>query len=244
MDKRTFIKIGTTLGFGAALGGFTFTAGCAAPNGEKDENGDIKTYPFELPALAYAFDALEPHIDAATMEIHHGRHHQAYVNNLNAALENGPHGNSSLENILGAIGENDTAIRNNGGGHYNHKLFWEIIGPQAGGEPEGRLLDSINNTFGNFNTMKEAFEKAAMGVFGSGWAWLVADADNRLRIEQSPNQDNPLMYGIYPGEKVKILMGIDVWEHAYYLHYQNRRADYVKAFWNIIRWDAVAERMG
>ncbi len=243
MDKRTFLKISTTVGIGAALGGFSISGGCATPEGENDQQNAILKYPFELAPLAYAADALEPHFDARTMEIHHGRHHQAYVNNLNNAVMGSPFESMDLKEILAALGEGDAAVRNNGGGHYNHALFWDIIGPDGGGEPEGALRDAINASFGNTAAMKEAFKKAALGVFGSGWAWLTARNNGSLEIVQSPNQDNPLMYGLYPGEPVKILMGIDVWEHAYYLHYQNRRGDYIDAYWNVIRWNEVASRM-
>ncbi len=192
-----------------------------------------------LPALPYAFDALEPHIDAKTMEIHHGKHHQAYVNNLNAALEKAPDlANTSLDVLLGDLTKVPesirTAVRNNGGGHWNHSLFWATMAPKAGGEPGGDLGAAITKAFGDFATFREKFQTAAMGRFGSGWAWLVSDM-GALSIMSTPNQDNPLMEG------KKAVLGLDVWEHAYYLHYQNRRADYVGAYWNVVNWAEVAK---
>lgn len=196
----------------------------------------------QLPPLPYAFDALEPHIDAKTMEIHHGKHHAAYVTNLNAALEKFPAlQNKSIEALLKEINsvpeEIRTAVRNNGGGHMNHTMFWEIMGPKAGGEPTGALADAINKAFGSFAAFKEQFAKAGMGRFGSGWAWLIKQ-DGKLFIESTANQDQPIMEG-----KIAI-MGIDVWEHAYYLKYQNRRADYIAAWWNVVNWNEVAKRFG
>lgn len=197
---------------------------------------------FQLPALPYAFDALEPHIDAKTMEIHHDKHHAAYVTNLNAALEKFPAlASKSIEALLQEFNsvpeEIRTAVRNNGGGHMNHTMFWEIMGPQAGGEPTGALADAINQSFGSFAAFKEQFGKAGLGRFGSGWAWLIQH-DGKLVIESTANQDQPIMDG-----KVAVL-GIDVWEHAYYLKYQNRRADYIAAWWNAVNWNKVAERFG
>jgi superoxide dismutase, Fe-Mn family len=194
-----------------------------------------------LPPLPYAANALEPHIDAATMEIHHGKHHNAYVTNLNAALEKAPEAaNWSLDELNRRINEVPeavrTAVRNNGGGHWNHSLFWTIMGPNAGGEPSGDLGQAITSSFGSFATMKEQFQAAGMGRFGSGWAWLVADG-GKLSIMSTPNQDNPLMEGKHA------LMGVDVWEHAYYLKYQNRRADYLGAWWNVVNWAEVSKRM-
>ena len=198
-----------------------------------------------LPALPYAFDALEPHIDTQTMQIHHGKHHQAYVTNLNAALDkHAALHDKSLEELLGNLaGVPDdirTAVRNNGGGHWNHSLFWNLMGPNAGGEPTGALGDAINAAFGDFATFKTQFQAAGVGRFGSGWAWLVKDG-SKLAITSSPNQDNPIMDGKKPGD---ILLGLDVWEHAYYLKYQNRRPDYIGAWWNVVNWGAVAARFG
>jgi Fe-Mn family superoxide dismutase len=196
-----------------------------------------------LPALPYAYDALEPHIDARTMEIHHTKHHGTYVNNLNAAIEKAPEiGGRSLDELLAGITSIPeavrTAVRNNGGGHWNHSLFWQLMGPKAGGEPTGGLAEAIRRGFGDFGKFKEQFGAAAAARFGSGWVWLVRDGD-RLSITSTPNQDNPLMEG-RPARD--ILLGLDVWEHAYYLKYQNRRADYVTAWWNVVNWPAVAKR--
>jgi len=197
--------------------------------------------PFTLPNLPYAYDALEPHIDARTMEIHHSKHHQAYVNNLNAAIEKAPElQGKSLDELMKGINSVPesvrTAVRNNGGGHWNHSMFWEIMGPKKGGEPSGKLGDAIKSAFGDFTKFKEQFAAAAAGRFGSGWAWLINDG-GKLSITSTPNQDNPLMDGKTP------ILGLDVWEHAYYLKYQNKRPDYVTAWWNVVNWDAVAKRM-
>ena len=195
---------------------------------------------YELPALPYAHDALEPHIDARTMEIHHGKHHQAYINNVNGALEgNEELAGKSVEDLvsdLDSVPEDIRgAVRNNGGGHANHSLFWSVMGPGKGGEPTGELGAAIDATFGGFDAFKEAFAAAGMTRFGSGWAWLVVDGDS-LAVTSTANQDSPLMEGKTP------LLGLDVWEHAYYLNYQNRRPDYIGAFWNVVDWDAVAAR--
>jgi Fe-Mn family superoxide dismutase len=195
---------------------------------------------FELPALPYATDALEPHIDKQTMEIHHGKHHQAYVTNLNKALEGKPEANQSIEEIVKNISKFPAAVRNNGGGHYNHSLFWEILGPNKGGEPKGELAEAINKAFGSFADFKTKFAEAGATRFGSGWAWLSVGADKKLVVSSTPNQDNPLMD--IAEVKGTPILGMDVWEHAYYLKYQNRRPDYISAFWNVVNWDAVAER--
>ena len=197
---------------------------------------------FTLPQLPYAYDALEPHIDAKTMEIHHTKHHQAYVNNLNAALEKAPEWqNKSLDELMRGINQVPeavrTAIRNNGGGHWNHSMFWQLMGPNKGGEPSGKVSSAIKSSFGDFGKFKEQFAAAAAGRFGSGWAWLI-DEGGKLSIMSTPNQDNPLMEG------KKAILGLDVWEHAYYLKYQNRRPDYVSAWWNVVNWDAVNSRLG
>jgi len=198
-----------------------------------------------LPPLPYAFDALEPHIDALTMQIHHGKHHQAYVNNLNTALEKAPElSDRPLEELLGKLDAVPdairTAVRNNGGGHWNHSLFWRLMAPAkgAGGEAPGALGQAITSRFGDFAKFREQFAAAAAGRFGSGWAWLVADG-GKLSISSTPNQDNPLMEGKRAGS---VLLGLDVWEHAYYLKYQNRRPDYVAAWWNVVNWAEVAKR--
>jgi len=196
----------------------------------------------ELPKLPYDFAALEPHIDAQTMQIHHGKHHQAYINNLNAALEKHPDlQGKSVEELCRGINSVPeairTAVRNNGGGHWNHSRFWTWMGPGAGGAPTGALGDAINSAFGSVDKFKEEFAKAAVGRFGSGWAWLI-DEGGKLSIVSTPNQDNPLMEGKRP------ILGVDVWEHAYYLKYQNRRPDYVAAWWNVVNWNEVSKGLG
>ena len=197
--------------------------------------------PFTLPALPYAPEALEPHIDAQTMQIHHGKHHNAYVTNLNAAIEKAPELASwSLEQLcreIATVPESvRTAVRNNGGGHWNHSLFWELMAPNAGGAPGGAVGAAIDAAFGDFAKFRDLFKAAAVGRFGSGWAWLVAKPDGTVAIESSPNQDNPLMEGRHA------ILGLDVWEHAYYLRYQNRRPDYIDAWWNVVNWGAVEAR--
>ncbi|ADM68554.1 Superoxide dismutase (Mn) [Paenibacillus polymyxa E681] len=196
---------------------------------------------FQLPELPYAKDALEPHIDALTVEIHHDRHHNTYVTNLNAALESAPELQSkSLEDLisnLDSVPESiRTAVRNNGGGHHNHSLFWEVIAPNGGGQPTGAIAEAINNELGGYDKFKEDFTKAATTRFGSGWAWLVVGKDGKLAITSTPNQDSPLFEGLTP------VLGLDVWEHAYYLKYQNKRPDYIAAFYNVINWDEVNKR--
>jgi Fe-Mn family superoxide dismutase len=194
---------------------------------------------FELPSISYAYAALEPHVDARTMEIHHTKHHQAYITNLNAAITGTASEGKSLEALMAEMSKHPAAVRNNGGGHYNHTLFWEIMGPNAGGQPAGDLADAINTAFGSFDKFKEDFSKAGMTRFGSGWAWLIKH-DGKLVITSTPNQDNPLMD--LADVKGSPLLGLDVWEHAYYLHYQNRRADYIGAWWNVVNWNKVSER--
>ncbi len=195
---------------------------------------------FTLPNLPYDFNALEPHIDARTMEIHHGKHHNAYVTNLNKAVEGTDAEKLNIEDICKNISKYPAAVRNNGGGHYNHSLFWTVMGPKAGGKPSGALADAINAAFGSFDEMKSQFGTAAATRFGSGWAWLIKDASGKLAITSTPNQDNPLMD--IADVKGTPILGLDVWEHAYYLNYQNRRPDYVAAFWNVVNWDEVAKR--
>ena len=194
---------------------------------------------FELPALHYATDALEPHIDKMTMEIHHDKHHQAYVTNLNKAVEGKPEANLSIEEIVKNISKYPAAVRNNGGGHYNHSLFWNVLGPNKGGEPTGDLAKAINAAFGSFADLKTKMQEAGATRFGSGWAWLSVGADKKLQVSSTPNQDNPLMD--VAEVKGTPILGIDVWEHAYYLKYQNKRPDYLAAIWNVVNWDAVAE---
>ena len=195
---------------------------------------------FTLPALPYDFSALEPHIDTKTMEIHHGKHHQAYVTNLNNAIAGTEMEGKSLEELMANISKYPAAVRNNGGGHFNHSLFWQILAPNAGGAPTGKLAEAIDAELGGFEKFKEDFTKAAVTRFGSGWAWLCVKADGKLCVCSSPNQDNPLMdVAECPGTPI---LGLDVWEHAYYLHYQNRRPDYITAFFNLINWDEVSRR--
>ncbi len=196
---------------------------------------------FTLPPLPYSADALEPSIDRQTMEIHHDKHHGTYVNNLNAALEKHPELQSkSLEDLLRAVNtipeDIRTAVRNNGGGHANHSMFWQIMGPNAGGQPTGAIADALKSSFGSFDAFKDQFTKAALGRFGSGWAWLI-DQNGRLTIDSTANQDSPLMEGKKP------VLGLDVWEHAYYLKYQNRRADYINAWWNVVNWTEINKRL-
>lgn len=197
--------------------------------------------PFELPELSYAYDALEPHIDARTMEIHHTKHHAGYTNNLNSALESAPDlEGKSIKDILAdlnAVPESvRTAVRNNGGGYANHKLFWKIMSPEGGGEPGGDLMQAIDSAFGDFASFKDQLSKTAVGQFGSGWGWLAVDGGGALTVLSTPNQDSPYSQGMTP------ILGVDVWEHAYYLNYQNRRADYVAAWWNVINWSEVEQR--
>ena len=194
---------------------------------------------FTLPELPYGFDALEPHIDTATMQIHHGKHHQAYVNNLNAAIEKAPElAGKSLDDLMSGINSVPeavrAAVRNNGGGHWNHSFFWKLMGPNGGGNPSGEVGKAIDDAFGSFDKFKEQFSAAGVGRFGSGWAWLVNDG-GKLSIMSTPNQDNPLMEG------KNAILGLDVWEHAYYLKYQNKRPDYIGAWWNVVNWEAVNE---
>jgi Fe-Mn family superoxide dismutase len=195
---------------------------------------------FQLPDLPYPHNALEPHIDAQTMEIHHGKHHNTYVTNLNNAVQGTEFENMDIEELIKNLDrvpeDKRTAVRNNGGGHANHSLFWKIMGPNGGGEPTGAIAEAINSTFGSFEELKNKINAAGAGRFGSGWAWLTVDSNGVLQVESTPNQDSPLMEGRTP------VLGVDVWEHAYYLKYQNRRPDYLAAWWNTVNWDAVNEQ--
>ena len=193
---------------------------------------------FELPKLSYDFSALEPHIDAKTMEIHHGKHHQAYVSKLNDAIQGTELEGQSMEELMSNVSKHSAAVRNNGGGHFNHTLFWSVMSPNGGGEPTGKLADAINKTFGSFEEFKTQFASAAATRFGSGWAWLVVH-DNNLVVTSTPNQDNPVMD--VAEVKGTPILGLDVWEHAYYLNYQNRRPDYIGAFWNVVDWNVVSQ---
>ena len=194
---------------------------------------------FELPPLPYAYDALEPHIDARTMEIHHSKHHNGYTNNLNNAIAGSAMEDASIESILTTLDLDNAAVRNNGGGFFNHSLFWEIMGPNAGGTPTGDLAEAIDQNFDSFESFKDSFSKAAATRFGSGWAWVCVHKGGKLEVCSTPNQDNPIMPGVgcdgYP------ILGLDVWEHAYYLNYQNRRPDYINAFFDVVNWEAVAK---
>jgi superoxide dismutase, Fe-Mn family len=196
---------------------------------------------FTLAPLPYSHDALEPHIDTTTMQIHHGKHHQAYVDNLNKAVAGTANENKSLEELVAVAGSISPAVRNNGGGHWNHTFFWESLAPNAGGAPTGALADAINEAFGSFDALKEKMNNAGMTRFGSGWAWLIKGADGKLAVTSTPNQDNPMMD--VAEVKGTPLLGVDVWEHAYYLKYQNRRAEYLNAFWNVVNWTKVASRL-
>ncbi len=202
---------------------------------------------YELPALPYAYDALEPHFDAQTMEIHHTKHHQAYITKVNAAIEGTDHASKSIEDLISDLGsvpaDKQGAVRNNGGGHANHSLFWSVLGPGKGGAPSGDLAAAIDAACGSFDAFKEAFANAGATRFGSGWAWLYV-VDGALHVGSTANQDSPLMGADVAGIAGTPILGLDVWEHAYYLNYQNRRPDYIAAFWNVVDWDAVAARFG
>lgn len=209
-------------------------------NVEQQINLTMKDGMYTLDPLPYAFDALEPHIDARTMEIHHGKHHQAYVNKLNDAIKDTELAGMNLEDIFQNMSKHPAGVRNNGGGHWNHSLFWQLLSPDGGGQPGGKLLEEIEAQFESFDKFQEKFNNAAATRFGSGWAWLIVDADGKLQVTSTPNQDNPLM-DVADDRGVPIL-GLDVWEHAYYLNYQNRRPDYINSFWNVVNWAEVERR--
>jgi superoxide dismutase, Fe-Mn family len=213
---------------------------CKGGSSTDYQTKNVNNMSFTLPDLPYAYDALEPHIDARTMEIHHTKHHAAYTNNLNAAIEGTPLASQSIEEILANMSKHSPAVRNNGGGFYNHNLFWRIMAPNAGGNPTGALADDINATFGSLDELKKLFNQAATTRFGSGWAWLCVNKSGKLEVCSTPNQDNPLMDVETNGCAGKPILGLDVWEHAYYLNYQNRRPDYITAFWNVVNWAEVA----
>lgn len=229
-SRRKFIRNAALLTVAGA--GLRLVGTQAFADSPQDDNGLL----FKLPALPYAAAALEPFIDTQTMEIHHGKHHKAYVDNLNKALKGSGVTSDSLEDLMKNISKHGVAIRNNGGGHYNHSLFWKLMKPSGGGNPNGQIAEAINSSFGSFKIMQEQFNAAATSRFGSGWAWLIADK-GKLSITSTPNQDNPLM-DIAEVKGIPVL-ALDVWEHAYYLKYQNKRADYVNAFWNVVNWDEV-----
>lgn len=241
MKKRDFIRTSGMLALGSMIlphascsNSPTQKAGAAAAIGTDAPDGK-----FTLPDLPYAHDALEPYIDKQTMMIHHGKHHAGYVRKLNNALEGMDVDGKSLKDIVSNVDPSNAGVRNNGGGHYNHSLFWEVMAPGGGNAPEGNLNDAIKSTFGSFDGFKDEFSKAAGSRFGSGWAWLSVDGNGKLFVSSTPNQDNPIMTGVVEKNGTPIL-GIDVWEHAYYLKYQNKRSEYIGNFFNIINWEAVA----
>jgi superoxide dismutase, Fe-Mn family len=235
MKRRTFIK---TVPLSIPLAGAT---GGLAENLIFQTKNQNTIMAFELPALPYAHSALEPHIDTKTMEIHHGKHHQAYVTNLNNAVAADPKAQGkTIEDLVANISKYAPAIRNNGGGHWNHSFFWQIMSPTGGGEPKGEIAFAINGAFGSFENLKKEFATAGTTRFGSGWAWLCVDANKNLFVSSTPNQDNPLMD--VAEKKGTPLLALDVWEHAYYLHYQNRRPDYIAAFWSVVNWEEVNNR--
>ncbi|BDS10618.1 superoxide dismutase [Aureispira anguillae] len=245
MKKRDFLKTSAILTMGAMI---TPLVSCEnkpqdQPSTPSKEQAPTQTTLFELPKLTYAFDALEPHIDARTMEIHHGKHHAGYTKKFNKALEGSNWANKPLTEIMAGVQDQDSdlGLRNNGGGYYNHKLFWEVIGPNKGGEPTAELADAITQSFGSFENFSTAFKDAAKNRFGSGWAWLIKTPAGKLAVTDTPNQDNPLMVNLVEQAGTPIL-GLDVWEHAYYLHYQNKRSDYINAFFSLINWEAVAQK--
>ena len=244
MKKRQFLKLTGIMGAGVVVAPFMACSEASKPE-EKTGTPEEPTAPeaieFTLPALGYGFDALAPKIDAMTMEIHHGKHHAGYVRKLNAALMDAPqYAGMSLEEIMAAVSADETGVRNNGGGHFNHSLYWQVISPSEANAPTGDLLNAINEAFGSVEAFSEAFFTAAKTRFGSGWAWLSVGTDGKLFVSSTPNQDNPMMKGIVDAPGTPIL-GIDVWEHAYYLNYQNMRGDYINAFMELINWDVVAK---
>jgi Fe-Mn family superoxide dismutase len=234
MNKREFIKSSLLLGAGALVSGPLAAKSTITESGKPAED-------FVQPPLPYAYDALQPHIDAQTMEIHYSKHHAAYTANFNKAIKDNSIQGKTLEQIFSTISSLPAAVRNNGGGYYNHNIFWTSMSPSGGGTPQGKVLDALNASFGSFDKFKEAFSAAAATVFGSGWAWLLEN-NGKLVITTTPNQDNHLMDVV--SQKGKALLNLDVWEHAYYLKYQNRRPEYIGAFWNVVNWNEVAKRMG
>lgn len=235
MNRKNFIISTVTLAGGLITNAFANKFGI---NFHKINERNKSMSKFELPALSYSYDALEPFIDKATMEIHHTKHHQAYVNNLNKAIEGTELEGKTLDEMFSMMSKLPAAVRNNGGGHWNHDLFWKLMQPGGAKQPEGKLADAINSAFGSFEDFKKKFSEAAIGRFGSGWAWLVV-SDGKLVISSTPNQDNPLMD--VAEVKGTPILGLDVWEHAYYLKYQNRRPEYVENWWNVVNWDVVSE---
>lgn len=246
MKKRDFLKTGALLTMGAVVAPLVGCNNNTPTQEEENPQEPVKADPiiYKLPALGYGFDALEPHIDARTMEIHHGKHHAGYTKKLNKALEGSDRASEDLRTIFANLQDKDedTAVRNNGGGFYNHKLFWEVIGPNKGGQPTGDLATAIDQSFGSFENFSTTFKDAASSRFGSGWAWLIKGEDGKLAVTDTANQDNPLMKNL--AEKTgSPILGLDVWEHAYYLKYQNKRGEYINSFFDIINWEAVAAKL-
>jgi Fe-Mn family superoxide dismutase len=242
MNKRTFLRTGAFATAAIIVNPFSLTSCNRAASAATTipAAGGTAAAKFELPPLPYQFNALEPHIDKMTMEIHHDKHHAGYVTNLNKAIEGKDYANMTLEQLVEAVKSDDTAVRNNGGGHFNHSMFWKWLAPNAGGTPKGKIADFITSKFTSFDKFKEQFNAAATGRFGSGWAWLVVGSNGDLMITSTPNQDNPLMKNIVTNKEYGYpILGLDVWEHAYYLKYQNKRPDYIAAFWNVVNWDEV-----
>jgi Fe-Mn family superoxide dismutase len=242
MEKRTFLRSTLLLVTAAISQPSKLWSSSSKSNSnalDEEDTEEQTTGPFTLPALGFATDALEPHIDKMTMEIHHDRHHQAYVNNLNKAVVNTPFATMTIDQVLASVKAGDTAIRNNGGGHFNHTLYWSLLTPKGSNTPSGELATKINAKFGTLDKFKEAMNAEGVGRFGSGWAWLCVGKGGELMVASTPNQDNPLMKNIVKKQFAHPILGIDVWEHAYYLKYQNKRADYLKAFWNVLNWDEV-----
>ncbi len=241
MNKRNFLRTGLFVAAASLLKPRNLWAESALEN-DLDLPGEEQTGPFSLAPLAFANDALEPHFDKMTMEIHHDRHHNAYVTNLNKAVAGTAFATMSIDQVLSTVTSKQPAIRNNGGGHFNHTLFWSLLSPQGGGAPSGNVAKAIEAKFGSFDKFKETFAAEATGRFGSGWAWLCVNSKGELFISSTPNQDNPLMTKIVKKQAGTPILALDVWEHAYYLKYQNKRADYIKAFWNVLNWAEVEKR--
>ncbi len=239
MNKRAFLKSGFFFTTAALLSPFAAWSREDMENTADDIDFQQNNGPFSLAALPYSFDALEPHIDKMTMEIHHDRHHAAYVTNLNKAVTGTPYATMSIEQLVMAVKPGDMAVRNNGGGHFNHTMFWKLLSKNGGGEPKGDVAKAISTKFGSFEKFKEMFAAEATGRFGSGWAWLCVNKKGELLLTSTANQDNPLMKNVVKKQYSTPVLGIDVWEHAYYLKYQNKRADYIKAFWNVVNWEEV-----
>ncbi len=243
MNKRTFLKTGAFATAAVIANPFTLSScnrAASAMTAIPTIGGKNAAGKFELPPLPYQFDALEPNIDKMTMEIHHDKHHAGYVSKLNDAISGKSYATMTLEQIIESVKADDTAVRNNGGGHYNHSMFWKWMAPKSGGVPKGRIGDFINSKFTSFDKLKEQFNTAAGTRFGSGWAWLVLGSNGDLMVTSTPNQDNPMMKNIVSSKEYGFpILGLDVWEHAYYLKYQNKRGDYVSNFWNIVNWDEV-----